>query len=480
MDQLNHLVPLMMFLRNDGGIVSFVSALFVLLPMLPTFIKRIKSAINDWRQTNEIMVCGIISYCNGEYNGGTLPEAFMAIQRCLSDAVRSRASEALFTTHIQDTRSFSWIILLQKPFEIAPGVMVRMKNEERECKTENNTYKTNEYTMIIYPKSRHGFATVKAFIDNCRESYIDENIKAGNLVILRSTKHHHLYSMYPFDTTKSFDNMFFLEKQMIKDRLDMFMSTEDEYKRLGMPYTLGFLFHGAPGTGKTSMIKAIAKYTGRHVVVLSPKNVTSLQMLMDVMFKELISHLKIPIKKRLIVFEEIDCGEWQHIVSARGRRLGDQGNSCDVDDVSDHSKLVEALVNTLGEKSKKPHRKKCGGVPFDPISGDDPLTLGDFLEALDGIVEMPGRMIIMTSNRPDQLDDALVRPGRIDMAVEFKKMRRQDIAEMYKLWFCESIPRDVYDEIKDYAFSQAEIGSLFVSRNRDAIHKALSGHSSVT
>uniref|UniRef100_A0A7S0RT80 AAA+ ATPase domain-containing protein n=1 Tax=Chlamydomonas leiostraca TaxID=1034604 RepID=A0A7S0RT80_9CHLO len=318
--------------------------------------------------------------------------------------------------------------------------------------------------MIIYPKSRHGFATVKAFIDHCRESYIDENIKAGNLVILRSTKHHHIYSMYPFDTTKSFDNMFFLEKQMIKDRLDMFMSTEDEYKRLGMPYTLGFLFHGAPGTGKTSMIKAIAKYTGRHVVVLSPKNVTSLQMLMDVMFKELISHLKIPIKKRLIVFEEIDCGEWQHIVSARGRRLGDQGNSCNEDAASNHSKLVEALVNTLGENSKKPHRKKCGGVQFDPISGDDPLTLGDFLEALDGIVEMPGRMIIMTSNRPDQLDDALVRPGRIDMAVEFKKMRRQDIAEMYKLWFCENIPRDVYDEIKDYAFSQAEIGSLFVSR----------------
>lgn len=469
----------MMLLRNDNGngLMTIVSTLLILIPMLPTILEKIKGALDDWRQTNEITVSGILSYRNGLYDGGTLPEAFMAIQRCLSDAVKSRASQASFTTHIQDTRSFSWIILLQKPFEIAPGVMVRMKNEESEYKTENDNYKTNEYTMILYPKlrSRNGFATVKAFIDHCCESYIDENIKAGNLVILRSTKTQYHYSMYPFDTTKSLDNMFFEEKQAIKDRLDMFMSSEDEYKRLGMPYTLGFLFHGAPGTGKTSMIKAIAKYTGRHVVVLSPKNVTCLQQLMDVMFKESISYFKIPIKKRLIVFEEVDCGEWQHIVSARK----DDGKSCDDDEdvvASDHSKLVEALVmaQALGKNHKKNQRGgKRGGVTADPINGDDPLTLGDFLEALDGIVEMPGRMIIMTSNRPDKLDDALVRPGRIDMAVEFKKMRRRDIADMYKLWFCEDLPRDVYKEIKDYAFSQAEIGSIFASRDRDAIYKAL-------
>lgn len=468
----------MMLLRNDNGngLMTIVSTLLILIPMLPTILEKIKGALDDWRQTNEITVSGILSYRNGLYDGGTLPEAFMAIQRCLSDAVKSRASQASFTTHIQDTRSFSWIILLQKPFEIAPGVMVRMKNEESEYKTENDNYKTNEYTMILYPKLRssNGFATVKAFIDHCCESYIDENIKAGNLVILRSTKTQYHYSMYPFDTTKSLDNMFFEEKQAIKDRLDMFMSSEDEYKRLGMPYTLGFLFHGAPGTGKTSMIKAIAKYTGRHVVVLSPKNVTCLQQLMDVMFKESISYFKIPIKKRLIVFEEVDCGEWQHIVSSRK----DDGKSCDDDEdvvASDHSKLVEALVmaQALGENHKKKQRGKRTGATIDPITGDDPLTLGDFLEALDGIVEMPGRMIIMTSNRPDKLDDALVRPGRIDMAVEFKKMRRRDIADMYKLWFGESIPPNIYKEIKDYTFSQAYIGSIFASRDRDAIFKTL-------
>ena len=106
---------------------------------------------------------------------------------------------------------------------------------------------------------------------------------------------------------------------------------------------------------------------------------------------------------------------------------------------------------------------------------EEPLTLGSFLEAMDGMIDHNGRICIFTTNYPDRLDKALMRPGRIDLVIEMKKMRRVDVADIYKLWFNDSIPKNVYDKMTDYQFSQAEIGNLF-SQYRDnvkQIHKKL-------
>jgi SpoVK/Ycf46/Vps4 family AAA+-type ATPase len=89
------------------------------------------------------------------------------------------------------------------------------------------------------------------------------------------------------------------------------------------------------------------------------------------------------------------------------------------------------------------------------------LTMGELLEILDGMVEMPGRMMIMTSNHPEMLDPAILRPGRIDLQIHFKNLMRENIADMYRLWFNNDIPEEYYKRINDYTFSQAEIGNLF-------------------
>ena len=102
------------------------------------------------------------------------------------------------------------------------------------------------------------------------------------------------------------------------------------------------------------------------------------------------------------------------------------------------------------------------------------ITLADFLELLDGIIEMPGRMIILTSNHPEILDPALVRPGCIDMIIEFKRLSKQNIKDMYNLWFKTDIPDYIYNNMKDHMFTQAEIGNMFAKRNMDYIHMNLS------
>ena len=53
---------------------------------------------------------------------------------------------------------------------------------------------------------------------------------------------------------------------MLLKRLEYFENNKQEYARIGTPYTLGFMFYGEPGCGKTSTIKAIANQTQRHII----------------------------------------------------------------------------------------------------------------------------------------------------------------------------------------------------------------------
>lgn len=45
------------------------------------------------------------------------------------------------------------------------------------------------------------------------------------------------------------------------------------------------------------------------------------------------------------------------------------------------------------------------------------------LNVLDGVVETPGRIVIMTTNHPETLDPALIRPGRIDKRINLGYMK---------------------------------------------------------
>lgn len=65
----------------------------------------------------------------------------------------------------------------------------------------------------------------------------------------------------------------------------------------------------------------------------------------------------------------------------------------------------------------------------------DELNLSFLLNLLDGILEVPDRIIVMTSNHPEKLDSALIRPGRIDLIVKFGKCANTTITQMFHFFF---------------------------------------------
>lgn len=65
----------------------------------------------------------------------------------------------------------------------------------------------------------------------------------------------------------------------------------------------------------------------------------------------------------------------------------------------------------------------------------DKLSLAGLLNVLDGVVDSPGRIVIMTTNHPEKLDPALVRPGRIDKKIFLGHMIARDIVSMIEHFF---------------------------------------------
>ena len=91
-----------------------------------------------------------------------------------------------------------------------------------------------------------------------------------------------------------------------------------------------------------------------------------------------------------------------------------------------------------------------------PQKEADPITLSSLLNVLDGTLETPGRIIIMTSNFPEKLDKALIRPGRIDVNIEFTKCTEQMMVDMYENFYEQPFPSDYRKLLIDYVYTPAE------------------------
>jgi SpoVK/Ycf46/Vps4 family AAA+-type ATPase len=355
-------------------------------------------------------------------------------------------------------QSIKFITLKNKHYKLTPTLLISTYEKEELSQKEDNKYIT--YNLNI-ESTTYSMNEILTYIEDCTEKYIKKQLKQHkkqHIFIFDSinTDTDELeFHTYPFDTTKTFDNMFFTQKQEIIRKINYFNNEEETYKRLGINQTLGFLLYGKSGVGKTSCLKAIAKYTGRHIFVIPIKKITSIQILKRIFLTSEINNIHIPNEKRLYIFEEIDCGQWKNVVASRSIKEGDNN----IEELS--KDILDNIVTKLTCKTEKESKK------------ENDITLGDFLELLDGIIEIPKRMIIMTSNHPEKLDLALIRPGRIDMIVHFKNMLKNDVSEMYQLWFNKKIPNDIFINMKDYDFSQAQIGLLFSIQDMNIIHDSL-------
>jgi hypothetical protein len=238
--------------------------------------------------------------------------------------------------------------------------------------------------------------------------------------------------MKQFQTNRTFSNLFGEDVDIIRSRVRFFIENRSWYNKKGIPYTLGILLSGPPGTGKTSCIKCLANETNRHIVNINFNNDISKTQLENLFYNEMISvnnqatgqqeKYVIPLDERIYVLEDVDC----------------------------QSDIVKDRSIDKNEENKEPENSSK-------------IDLSFLLNLLDGVLETPGRIIIMTSNHPKVLDKALIRPGRIDIIAHLKKCSNKTIKEMIEFFYDIKLSEEFIHKInnfKPFIITPAELSKI--------------------
>lgn len=192
--------------------------------------------------------------------------------------------------------------------------------------------------------------------------------------------------------------------------LEVFLSSELEYAKLGIPWHRGYLFYGKPGTGKTSLATALATHFDRDIYCVSLSSLDD-----DTALNNAISEIS---PASIMLLEDIDI-----VHSARDR---------------------------------------------DDNTG---VTMQGLLNVLDGLLTPHGVITIMTTNRETVLDEAVVRAGRIDKSIHIGELRGHDISRLITALVgpntinvpssLEMVPSDIVACAKQYIGNKKDLRAAF-------------------
>lgn len=152
-----------------------------------------------------------------------------------------------------------------------------------------------------------------------------------------------------------------------------FIDAGDWHSKRGLPYRRGYLFHGPPGNGKSTMIQVLA------------------------------GHFELPI----------------YMLSLSGKDVGDTS--------------LYALMTQVPKRSILAI-EDIDKIQFDRESGEGVTTAG-LLNSIDGVVAGAGRILILTANNIEGLPAPLLRSGRIDHAWLFDTPGRQEIDSIFRVFY---------------------------------------------
>jgi len=217
------------------------------------------------------------------------------------------------------------------------------------------------------------------------------------------------------------------EKEHVLQDIENFRKSRRRYARLGVPYHRGYLFYGPPGTGKTSLVSALAANFGLAIYSIN------LAVFND---RSLMNAVNQVAPSSVLLFEDIDCMK------------------------SGEARLPSNTRTNDGMLARDPKVN---------VADQNGVTLSGLLNVLDGFYAPTNVLFMMTTNRIEILDEALLRPGRIDYKLHLGRASDCQKIELYRRFFPEVSEFEAREFVQAYSSTEtmAEFQGLLLGWERE-------------
>ena len=237
---------------------------------------------------------------------------------------------------------------------------------------EKNPRPTSCDGMVYFRRLRVRTPTPNSFVEFYKLASEIDNTSDEKLRISITNKYSewNTYSRIPI---RRLNTVYMDErvKQRIMDDITDFLKSEAEYDAFGIPYKKTYLLTGVPGSGKTSLIKALCNEIHYNLGIMS--------MSRDMDNATIQGSFRSLEPKTVLLLEDIDC-------------------------------LFEKRTSVETQS----------------------FTFSNLLNILDGVLFKHGLIVFITTNHPEKLDPALLRQGRTDLIVELNYPSKTEIEKLFR------------------------------------------------
>lgn len=265
--------------------------------------------------------------------------------------------------------------------------------------TAKNDRNSNPIVKLKTLNEKHCKETLDMFISKLRKRQL--KINAEKWGYNNSINRSGTGNFQPYNTDikrRTFNDVFINSKD--KDRLintiDEFVNKRKWYVENNLPYHLGVLLYGPPGTGKSVIAQAIADHVNARLLVLNGDDIGFISESAD-----LASYKPTENSYTVFLVEDVDCGfAMKDIIRPMKWNMYDDDETDDTED----------------EKKR-------------------PAGLATILNCIDGFGAPENVIYVLTTNHIENLDPALIRPGRCDLKIEVGYVSEETFKQFLKFHY---------------------------------------------